>query len=74
MVARATKGNVIPIGENFAKSCGENLFRSDGDSAFRNAVLFFKARFEGLQIYGNPRLRAFRGSPKILHGPRDGLP
>jgi DNA-binding transcriptional LysR family regulator len=58
------------------RSCdhgGENLFRSDGDSAFRNAVLFFEARFEALQIYRNPRLRVFRGRPEILDRPCDWL-
>src|SRR6266478_2070407 len=39
---------------------------------FRNAVLFFEARFETFQIYWNPRLRTFRSRPKILHGPCDG--
>ncbi len=36
-------------------------------------MLFFKARFETLQIYWNPRLRTFRSRPKILHRPCDGL-
>ena len=32
-------------------------------------MLFFKARFEALQIYRNPGLRTFRSRPEILHGP-----
>src|SRR2546430_2334431 len=40
---------------------------------FRNAVLFFKARFETFQIYWNPRLRTFRSRPEILDRPRDWL-
>ncbi len=33
-------------------------------------MLFFEARFETLQIYRNPGLRAFRGRPEILDRPR----
>src|SRR5437868_1341148 len=42
-------------------------------SALGNAVLFFEARFETLQIYRNPWLRAFRGRPEILDRPCDWL-
>src|SRR6266513_2483104 len=38
---------------------------------FRNPVLFFKARFETLQIHWHPWLRAFRRRPEILDRPRD---
>ena len=38
----------------------------------RHTELFFEARFETLQIYRNPWLRAFRSRPKILHRPCDG--
>jgi len=54
------------------RSPQHNAFES-GTSPFRNAVLFFKARFETFQIYWNPRLRTFRSRPKILYGPCDGL-
>src|SRR6476646_5776007 len=41
--------------------------------SFRNPVLFFKARFETLQIHRNPGLRAFWRRPEILHRPCDWL-
>src|SRR5438132_910405 len=41
--------------------------------SLRNPVLFFKARFERLQIDWNPWLRAFRRRPEILHRPCDWL-
>lgn len=40
---------------------------------FRNAVLFFEARSEALQIDRVSWLRAFRSGPEILHRPRDWL-
>jgi hypothetical protein len=42
-------------------------------SPFRDSVLFFKTRFETLQIHRNPWLRALRRRPQILHRPRDWL-
>ena len=36
-------------------------------------MLFFKARFETLQIYWNPRLRTFGTRSEILDRPCDGL-
>src|ERR1700687_2372290 len=55
-------------------------FASPSISAFQSfsfslghAVMFLEARFETLQIYRNPGLRAFRGCPEILDRPRDWL-